>query len=45
MTETSTAPVDRMLHREVTHEAAEVLNPGILIVPEEEIDGLLVALL
>ena len=43
--ETSTAPVDRVLHREISHEAAAVLNPGIVIVPEEEIDNLLVALL
>ena len=32
---TSTAPVHCMLHREDCHEAPEVLDPRIVIVPEE----------
>ena len=35
VTETSTAQVDRMLHRDVFHEPSEVLDPRIVIVPEE----------
>ena len=43
--ETSTAPEEGVVTREVGHEPPEILNPCIVIVPEEEIDDLLVALL
>ena len=43
--ETSTAPEEGVVTREVGHEPPEILNPCIVIVTEEEIDDLLVALL
>ena len=39
------APVDCVMAGEICHEAAEVLNPRIVIVPEEEVYHLLVTLL
>ena len=43
--ETSRAPVESMIPGESCHEADELVYSGIVVVPEEEIDDLLVALL
>ena len=39
------APVDYVMAREVGNEAPEVHNPSLVVVPEEEINHLLMALL
>ena len=45
MAETSAAPMHRVVVRQICHEAPEALDRGIMIVPEEQIDDLLVCLL
>ena len=45
VTHTAAAPEEGVVTREVGHESAEVLYPRVVVVPEEEIDHLLVALL
>ena len=39
------APMHRVVVREIGHEAPQVLNPSVVVVPEEEINHLLMALL
>ena len=43
--ETSTAPEEGVVSREVGQESAEVLYPSVMVVPEQEIDHLLMTLL
>lgn len=45
MTEAAPAAVDGVVLREICIESSEVLNPGVFIIPEREIDHLLLALL
>ena len=45
VTETSAAPMHRVVVRQICHEAPEDLDPRIVIVPEAEINDLLVTLL
>ena len=45
VTQAAAAPVDGMLPGFICNEASEVLDPGVVVVPEEEMNHLLVALL
>ena len=38
LAEATPTPVERVLHRELSHEAPDLFDPGIVIIRKEEID-------